>query len=83
MDEQVRIGMLLLAMRATAKIALKEVVRVHGGIGPWFDELQHRAVTAIKNTSTSGMSMEQETQAIGDAVRVVEKIFGDVRSETE
>jgi hypothetical protein len=78
-QEQVKIGMVWAATRAAAIIVLKELVYVQGGIGPWFDELQHRTITGIKNTPVSGIPMEQ---AIGTAVRVVEKIFDDVRDET-
>jgi hypothetical protein len=83
MDEQkaMKIGMAWLATRAAATILLQELVHVNDGIGPWFDELQNRTITAIKNTVTSGTSMDQETQVIGTAVQAVEQIFDDVRSE--
>jgi hypothetical protein len=74
-----KIGMAWLATRAAATILLQELVHVHGGIGPWFDELQNRTITAIKNTVTSGISMDQEAEVIGTAVQAVEEIFAGAR----
>jgi hypothetical protein len=50
-----------------------------GGIGPWFDELQHHLVGGIKNSVVSGIPIEQEVHVV--AVGMVETLFDDVRSE--
>jgi hypothetical protein len=72
-------SLLFLATRKIARILLKELVMARGGIGPWFDELQHHLVGGIKNSVVSGIPIEQEVHVV--AVGMVETLFDDVRSE--
>jgi hypothetical protein len=64
-------------------LLVKELLKAHGGAGPWFENLKAKTVVEIKNTSPDNLNGRQETSLIEAGVHFVTGIFDKVRDDFE
>jgi len=62
-------------------LALAELIKCRGGIGPWFDEFQAQVMHELKNPLTEGVGMPDEIQATEIAIRMTNAVFDGIKSD--
>lgn len=73
-------GLLYLTMQEGLRIALCELAKLHNGKpGAWLDQIEIETVDGLKGSSTEGLDMTVEANALKGALAVTQIFFAEFR----
>src|SRR5215471_986777 len=60
LSEEAALAVMLTGFMQVTHLALVELIRCRGGIGPWFDEFQAKVIHELRNPLTEDVGMSDE-----------------------
>jgi|307.fasta_scaffold291056_1 hypothetical protein len=78
---QEALAVMLTGFMEVTHLALVELIKSRGGIGPWFDEFQAKVIRELKNPLTEGVGMSDEVQLTDVTIHMTNVVFAGVKSD--
>ncbi len=75
------LAVMLTGFMEVTHLALVELIECRGGIGPWLDEFQTKAIHELKNPITEGVGMSDEVQLTDATIHMINAVFDGVRKD--
>ncbi len=75
------LAVMLTGFMEVTHITLVELIECRGGVGPWLDDLQAKAIHELKNPVTEGVGMSDEVQLTDATIHMINAVFDGVRKD--
>ena len=75
------LAVMLTAFMEITHLALIELIERRGGIGPWLDEFQTKAIRELKNPIMEGVRMSDEVQFTDATIQLINAVFDGARKD--
>ena len=59
--------------------AIDQLAKLHGGLGPWFEEFEARSIKNAKNNRVDGLAMTHEADALQFGTDAITWVFATAR----
>ena len=71
----------VLAIMQISHLALIELIKSRGGIGPWLDDFQAKVVEELKNPAAWSVGMGDEIEFTDAMIRLAKTVFDGARKD--
>jgi len=82
LSEEAALAVMLTGFMQVTHLALVELIRCRGGIGPWFDEFQAKVIHELRNPLTEDVGMSDESQFTDVTVDMTNTVFDGAREDS-
>jgi hypothetical protein len=79
--QQAALAMVLTGFMEVTHLALVELIKSRGGVGPWLDEFQAKVIGELKNPITEGVGMSDEVKLTDVTIHMTNTVFDGVRQD--
>jgi len=80
-EDEDRFQQAVLAIMQVSHLALIELIKSRGGIGPWLDDFQTKVVEELKNPKAEGVGMSDEFEYSDAMIHLANTVFDGARKD--